>query len=187
MEHVELLVGKVGRAHGLRGDMLIDVRTDDPDKRFAAGTAFSTSRGRLQVERCAWHGQRLVVGFSGVEDRTTAEALRGTELHIQVRSDDRPDDPEEFYDHQLVGLLALGDDGRVLGNVTEVLHLPGQDLLVVGRVGGPDALVPFVTELVPTVDLSSRQVVVRLQPGLLEEEAELSVDARRVPTSDDDP
>lgn len=172
MDRVELLVGRVGRAHGLRGDTVIDVRTDEPDKRFAVGASFDTVRGRLEVRRSVWHGQRLLVGFTGVDDRTTAEALRGTELRILVRSDEQSDDPDEFYDHQLIGLLALRDDGVQVGAVTEVLHLPAQDLLVVARSTGGEVLIPFVRELVPSVDLVAGQLVVVDRPGLLEETAD---------------
>ncbi len=166
---VELLVGRVGRAHGLKGDVAVDVRTDEPDRRFAAGTTYDTARGRLTVASTAWHGQRLVVSFHEASDRAAADGLRGVELRVAVPSDVRPDDPDEFYDHQLVGLTACSESGEVVGPVTDVLHLPAQDVLVIRR-GSRDVLVPFVCELVPAVDLTSGQVVVADQPGLLEDE-----------------
>ena len=101
-ETIELLVGKVGRAHGIRGDLFIDVRTDEPDRRFAPGTIFPTRRGPLTVASLRWHSSRLLVRFAEVPDRSVAEGLRGTELRVEVDADERPDDPEEFYDHQLV-------------------------------------------------------------------------------------
>lgn len=168
---MELLVGKVGRAHGVRGDLTIDVRTDEPDRRFATGTVFSTPRGPLTVASSRWHSGRLLVCFDGVVDRTAAEALRGTELRAEIDPTERPDDPEEFYDHQLVGLRVETEDGGTpvaVGELVEVLHLPEQDLLVVRRVaGGPDALVPFVSEFVPTVDLTTGRLVVSDRIGLL--------------------
>jgi 16S rRNA processing protein RimM len=185
---VDVLVGKVGRAHGIRGDVTVDVRTDEPDRRFAAGTAFTTGRGRLTVVSTQWHSGRLLVRFDEVPDRTTAESLRGTELRIEVDPDERPDDPDEFYDHQLVGLTVESETGERWGEVSEVLHLPAQDLLVVrrstpdtnntqhpgdtdtGDAAGADVMVPFVTEFVPTVDLTGRRLVVTDRAGLLADE-----------------
>ncbi len=168
---MELLVGKVGRAHGVRGDVTIDVRTDEPDRRFATGTVFSTARGTLTVASMRWHSGRLLLRFDGVADRSAAEALRGTELRAEIDPTERPDDPEEFYDHQLVGLwVETEDDGApvAVGELVEVLHLPAQDLLVVRRTdGGPDALVPFVSEFVPTVDLTTGRLVITDRIGLL--------------------
>ncbi len=168
---MDLLVGRVGRAHGVRGDLTIDVRTDDPDRRFSAGTVFSTARGTLTIASARWHSGRLLVRFDEVADRGGAEALRGTELRAEVDPTERPDDPEEFYDHQLVGLRVETEDGGTpvaVGELVEVLHLPAQDLLVVRRAaGGPDALVPFVSEFVPTVDLTAGRLVITDQVGLL--------------------
>jgi len=169
---VELLVGKVGRAHGIRGDLTIDVRTDEPDRRFAAGSVFATARGTLTIASSRWHSGRLLVQFDGVADRSAAEALRGTELRAEIDPDERPEDPEEFYDHQLVGLRVETDEGGTavsVGELVEVLHLPAQDLLVVRREeGGPDALVPFVKEFVPVVDLTAGRVVITDPVGLLD-------------------
>ena len=164
---VEVLVGRVGRAHGLSGDVVVDVRTDEPERRFAAGTQFTTSSGRLTVQATHWHGRRLLVRFAEISDRTTAEAVRGVELALEVPADERPADPEEFYDHQLVGLAARTLDGSPVGKVTEVLHLPGQDVLAVRTPGGEVGLVPFVRELVPTIELEARRLTVTDQAGLL--------------------
>jgi 16S rRNA processing protein RimM len=166
-ETVELLVGTIGRAHGIRGDVTIDVRTDEPDRRFAPGTVFTTRRGSLTVATARWHSSRLLVRFAEVPGRTAAEGLRGTELRIEVAADERPDDPEEFYDHQLIGLAVQDKDGAVVGEVGDVLHLPSQDLLVVRRPDGTEAMVPFVGEFVPSVDLAAGHVVVTDSAGLL--------------------
>lgn len=154
---VDVIVGKVGRAHGLRGDAVVDVRTDEPERRFAVGASFSSPGGDLTVSSTHWHGARLLVRFEGVLDREAAEALRGVELLLNVPADERPDDPEEFYDHQLVGLVVDDARGESVGVVTEVLHLPAQDLLVVRRADGTDTLVPFARDLVPIVDLDVRR------------------------------
>jgi 16S rRNA processing protein RimM len=168
-DQVEVLVGKVGRAHGIRGDLMIDVRTDEPDRRFAPGTVFATRRGPLTVASLRWHSGRLLVTFAEVADRSVAETLRGTELRVAIDVDERPEDPEEFYDHQLVGLRAVSDKGDVLGEVAEVLHLPGQDVLVVRRSDtGTEAMVPFVTAFVPDVDLESGRLLVTDTVGLLD-------------------
>lgn len=168
MTSIELLVGKVGRAHGMRGDLSIDVRTDEPERRFVVGTAFHTGNGILTVASLRWHSGRLLVKFDEALDRTAAEALRGTELRVEVRADDRPDDADEYYDHQLVGLTVETESGEVVGRVTEVLHLPAQDMLVIGR-DGRESLVPFLVEFVPKVDLAERSLVVSDRPGLLSE------------------
>jgi len=168
---IELLVGRVGRAHGLAGDVAVDVRTDDPDRRFADGTTFMTVRETLTVASTKWHSGRLLARFEEVGDRTTAESLRGTDLRVAVAEDERPDDPEEFYDHQLVGLRAETDAGAVLGEVTDVLHLPAQDVIVVDC-AGRDVLIPFITELVPAVDLEGARIVVVDRPGLLRDRDE---------------
>lgn len=165
---MELLVGTVGRVHGLRGDVFVEVRTDEPDRRFAPGTTFTTPRGVLTVGAYRWHGQRLLLSFVGVSDRSAAEAIKGVELLIAVPADERPDHPEEFYDHQLVGLTATTTVGDPLGEVVEVLHLPAQDVLVVRRPAG-DVLIPFVSDIVATVDLEAAVLVVVPQPGLLDD------------------
>lgn len=165
---IELLVGKIGRAHGIRGEVGIDVRTDEPERRLASGTSFATSRGTLTLDSTHWHGQRLLARFRGVEDRTSAEQLRGTELRITVPTDERPSDPEEFYDHQLMGLEVVDQQGTILGHVEEVLHLPAQDVLALRLTDEREVLVPFVSELVPEVDLGAGRVVISPPPGLLD-------------------
>lgn len=169
--YVDIVVGKVGRAHGLRGDVFLEVRTDEPERRFAAGTRFSTARGELVVDSTRWHGVRLLATFAQVTDRDAAERLRGAELRVAVPTDERPADPEEFYDHQLRGLSAVLATGERLGRVADVLHLPAQDMLVLD-VDGREVLVPFVAEIVTAVDLSAGHVEVTDRPGLLSELAE---------------
>jgi 16S rRNA processing protein RimM len=168
---VQLVVGRIGRPHGVRGQLTVDVRTDDPAGRYAAGAVLVTEppeRGPLTVSGSHWHGGRLLVSFAGVEDRAAAELLRGTVLLVEQAEDERPGDPEEFYDHQLIGLRVVTASGEPLGPVTEVLHLPGQDVLVVSRVDRSDALIPFVAAIVPQVDLTARRVVVAPPAGLLD-------------------
>lgn len=166
-----LVVGRVGRAHGIRGELAVEVRTDDPDLRFAAGTALTTDppeHGPLVVVRARPHSGRLLVTFEGVGDRTAAEALRGTLLTVDATDDPRLDDPDEFYDHQLTGLAVATVTGEAVGVVADVLHPPGSDLLAVRRDDGGEVLIPFVRAIVPVVDLAAGRLVVDPPPGLLD-------------------
>jgi 16S rRNA processing protein RimM len=165
-----VVVGRIGRPHGVRGEVTVEVRTDDPDQRFVPGAMLATdppSRGPLTVAGVHWHSGTLLLRIEGVDDRTAAEELRNTELLVAV--DDLPeiDDPDSFYDHQLLGLTVRLADGGVLGEVTAVRH-ESQDLLVVRRSDGGEALVPFVAAIVPTVDVAGGFVVVDPPEGLLE-------------------
>jgi 16S rRNA processing protein RimM len=163
-----LAVGRVGRAHGVRGEVSVDVRTDDPAARFAPGSALVTEDGdTLTVETVRTHSGRLLVRFAGIDDRTAAEALRGQLLLVDSAEIPPSDDPEEFHDHELIGLAAVSTDGAELGEIVDVEHY-GQDLLVLRRPDGGEALVPFVTAIVPTVDLPAGRVVLDPPPGLLE-------------------
>lgn len=170
---VEVVVGRVGRAHGLRGDVVVEVRTDEPEERFAVGATvrLEGTGTDLKVCRTRWSGGTLIVGFEQVADRTAAEQLRGSILVADVEDDLEPDDPEEFWDRQLRGLRVIHPDGTEVGTVTDVVHLPAQDLLAVD-VGGREHLVPFVRELVPEVDTTAGTVVVTDLPGLLDDRAE---------------
>lgn len=168
---VELVIGRIGRAHGLRGDVLVDVRTDDPDRRFYPGAVLTTdpaAAGPLTVARATRRGDRFVVGFEGVSDRHDAEALRGVVLLIDTAALPPLEDPNEFYDHELTGLVVVTMDGTVLGSVEDVLHLPGGDLLSVRRGDGAETLVPFVAKIVPTVDVAGGRVLVDPPAGLLQ-------------------
>ncbi|HVL84917.1 MAG TPA: ribosome maturation factor RimM [Pseudonocardia sp.] len=161
-----LLVGIVGRPHGLRGEVVVDVRTDSPEERFAPGAVF----GPLTVESARPHGGRYLVHFAGVADRDAAGALRGTQLLVAVADLPPTGDDDEFHVHQLEGLRAELVDGAVVGRVREVVHGPAGELLVLARPDLPDALVPFVREIVPTVDLDAGRVVLDPPEGLLEPE-----------------
>ncbi len=170
-----MVVGRIGRPHGVRGQVTVEVRTDDPDLRFAPGTALLTdpaSRGPLTIEAARWHSGTLLLTLAlpdgtVVADREAADALRNTQLLVPV--DDLPEleDPDSFYDHQLVGLAAVLPDGAPLGEVTAVRH-EGTELLVVRRPEGPELLVPFVRAIVPSVDLANGRLVVDPPEGLLE-------------------
>jgi 16S rRNA processing protein RimM len=165
-----VVVGRVGRPHGVRGQVSVEVRTDQPDRRFADGAVLRTDRpdpDSMTVASTRWHSGRLLVHFEGVDTRTAAEALRGLLLQVELDPSEQPDDPDEYYDHQLVGMLAINPLGGELGAVTQVVH-GAQDLLVIGLSSGGEALVPFVRALVPEVDLVAGRVVVDAPEGLLE-------------------
>ncbi|TFV81076.1 ribosome maturation factor RimM [Blastococcus sp. CT_GayMR20] len=170
-----VVVGRIGRPHGVRGDVTVEVRTDDPDLRFVPGAVLRTDpadRGPITITRVHWHGTTLLLGLEGgdgqpIDSREAAEAVRNTELLVDVADLPEIEDPDSFYDHQLVGLAARLPDGSALGEVTAVRH-EAQDLLVVRRPGAPDALIPFVSAIVPTVDLAGGFVVVDPPEGLLE-------------------
>jgi 16S rRNA processing protein RimM len=144
--------------------------TDEPDHRYADGTVLMTSDNTtLTVATSKWHSGRFVVHFAGVDDRNAAEALRGQTLTIEVDPAELPEDPDEFYDHQLVGLKVVLEDGSLIGVIGEVIHLPSQDLLSVKREGDTEVLIPFVMEFVPDIDLDSKTVTITPPPGLLNE------------------
>jgi 16S rRNA processing protein RimM len=172
---MELVVGRVVKAHGVSGEIVVDVRTDDPDARFAIGSVLS---GRLPrggptrtytVESAREHGNRLLVRLAGVTDRAAADAIRQTVFVVD--SADLPDivEPDEFYDHQLEGLMMRTVDGREIGTVAEVLHTGAGELLAVRpEEGAGEVLVPFVAAIVTSVSLADELIEIDPPDGLLE-------------------
>jgi 16S rRNA processing protein RimM len=170
---MQLVVGRIGRPHGVRGELTVQVHTDDPDLRFAAGSVLATEpagNGPLTVSQSRWHSGRLLVRFAGFDDRTSAEDLRGTLLVMDSAEVGPGPDPDEFHDYQLIGLEVVTVAGEPVGAVTDVLH-QGQDLLVVRPGPGSPAgelLVPFVARIVPEVDVIAGRLVIDPPPGLLD-------------------
>jgi 16S rRNA processing protein RimM len=154
------------------------VRTDDPELRLAVGAVLATEPaavGPLTVVRTRWHSGRLLVTFKGMEDRNDADDLRGVLLLVDSAELEDVADPDEFRDHQLIGLAVLGPDGEHVGDVTDVLHY-GQDLLVVsgsGKRAGTEIMIPFVSAIVPEVDVAAGLLRIDPPPGLLDPEAAL--------------
>jgi 16S rRNA processing protein RimM len=170
---VEVVVGLVGRAHGLRGEVFVVSWTDEVDRRFAPGSVLhieGTSR-TLTVATVRRHSGALLVGFREATDRMAADALRGSSLAVHVDADERPADAEEYYDRQLRGLRVLDHEGSDVGSITDVLHLPAQDVLVVRTAAG-ERYAPFVSAIVEEIDLDSRTVRLAHVAGLLEDESE---------------
>ncbi|MEO8106518.1 MAG: ribosome maturation factor RimM [Actinomycetes bacterium] len=167
---MRVVVARIGRPHGVRGDVTVETRTDEPDQRLASGAVLATDNTRyptLTVETSRWHSGRLLLHFQEVTGRTEVEALRGTLLSVDVDPDERPADPEEFYDHQLVGLNVVTTAGIPVGIVNDVVH-GAQDLLIVARPKGGSVMIPFVAAIVPEVDLEAGRVVVDPPDGLLD-------------------
>lgn len=167
---MRVVVARVGRPLGVRGDVLADVLTDEPERRLVAGARFlvADSDRTLVLESVREHGKRLCLHFVGYDDRSSAETLTHALLQVDRAPEDRPDDPDEYYDDTLIGLSVLTAAGAAVGQVSEVIHLPSQDLLAVTRTGAPEVLVPFVPSIVTEVDLASGRIVIEPPDGLLE-------------------
>ena len=163
-----VVIGRVGPAHGIKGEVFVEPLTDEPARRFARGAVVDTPTGTMTVEASRDHSGRLVVRFAELTDRTSAEGARGTELRTTVDRAETPEDPEEFYDHQLVGLRVVTVDGDDVGELERVEHNAAQDLLVIRTPGG-EVLFPFVSALVPEVDVAGGRIVLDDRPGLLRE------------------
>ena len=169
-EFLRLVVGRIGKAHGIKGEATVEVRTDDPELRFAPGAVLLTDppeRGPLTVRAGRVQGGRLVLSFEGVADRNAVEQLRNTMLIAEVDPEELPEDPDEYYDHQLEGLKVRSVDGAELGVVEQMVHGPAQDLFVIRRPEGGELLLPFIAEFVPEVDLEGGVVLVDPPEGLL--------------------
>jgi len=192
----QLRVGRLVKAHGLKGALKLELYTDDPEGRFVPGATFT-----LQVPTSSpWHGKTLTVRefrwmnshavafFEGVDDRSGAEELVRAILWIDEDAAASPVEDDAWYDHQLVGLDVVRD-GEVVGRVARVDHMPAQDLLIV-TAGEREVLVPFVKAIVPEVDVAAGRVVVTPPPGLFEELPPAADDepepAEAVPASDED-
>jgi 16S rRNA processing protein RimM len=156
---MRLLVGRIGRAHGIAGEATIEVRSDEPHLRFAIGARVQTdSRGDLTITSHRLHNGTLLLGFAGVTDRNGVEALRDTLLYADVDITEQSA-PNEYHVMQLIGCQAFLESGELFGELTDVLNLPGQDVLTIATVSG-EVLIPFVQQLVPHVDVVARKVIV---------------------------
>lgn len=167
---MQRVVARVGRAIGLKGEVSVEIRTDDPGARFVAGVVFATdppSAGPLTLAAVRDHGAMLVLRFAEAGDRTAAEALRGVRLLVDAEASDEPD---AWYEEELVGLAVRTPAGEPLGEVVRLDAGGAQDLLVVRTAAGQDVLVPFVTALVPDVDVAGGVVVVDPPGGLFDDE-----------------
>ncbi|MGW0702594.1 ribosome maturation factor RimM [Streptomyces sp. NPDC002867] len=169
---MQLVVGRIGRAHGIKGEVTVEVRTDEPELRLGPGAVLATdppAAGPLTIESGRVHSSRLLLRFEGVRDRNAAEALRNTLLIAEVDPEELPEDPDEYYDHQLMDLDVVLADGTEIGRITEISHLPSQDLFIVERPDGSEVMIPFVEEIVTEIDLAEQKAVIDPPPGLIDD------------------
>ena len=172
---MQLVVARIGRAHGIKGEVAVEVRTDEPELRLGPGAVLATdpaAAGPLTIETGRVHSGRLLLRFAGVHDRTGAEALRNTILIADVDPDERPEDEDEYYDHQLIDLDVVTEGGEEVGRIAAISHLPTQDLFVVERPDGSEVYVPFVAEIVTAIDLDEQRAVIDPPPGLIDDRAD---------------
>jgi len=157
---MRLLVGRIGRAHGILGEATIEVRSDEPDRRFALGNKVQTdSHGELTITSGRVHNGILLLGFEGFSDRNAIEKLRNVLLYCDVDINEPGIDEDDYHVLQLIGCAAHLENGEVVGEVSDVINLPGQDLLAIKTETG-EILIPFVRQLVPVVDVAARKVIV---------------------------
>lgn len=164
------VVARLGKPHGIRGEFTVEVRTDDPDERFLVGSEFSTQPdiGTLTLTRARWHRDRLLLTFAEISDRTRAEEVRNTLISVEA---DDSDDDSAWYVADLIGLDVIEND-TVIGKVADVINNPAQDLLEITLDSGADALIPFVEEIVPHVDIDSGTMTITPPAGLLPQDGE---------------
>jgi len=183
---VRMIVARVGKPHGIRGEVTVDVRTDSPDERFVPGavlyvvwppprtgtvpSARSGAPSSLTLVGARDHNGTLLLRIDGVDDRTAAEQLHGALLEADVSGSD--DDEDAWYPAELIGLRVESADGEHLGEVVSLDPGAAQDLLGVRCLDGARRLVPFVSALVPVVDVAGGRIVVDARPGLLDDGAE---------------
>ncbi len=166
---MQLQVARIGKPHGIRGEVTVQVLTDAPGDRFVPGTEFvvePASAGPLSVESARWNKDILLLAFEGIETRNQAETLRGAKLFIETEELDEDDD-EGWYEHELVGLEARVGS-QVVGKIAALHTLPVQDLLVVETSDGKEILVPFVEQIVPEVNVADGFVLLTPPDGLFE-------------------
>jgi 16S rRNA processing protein RimM len=178
-DEVLVTVGRIAKAHGLKGEVSVEAWTDDPDDRFQVGTVFTTEAAAdpsaggqplpatLTVASARVHSGRWLLSFDEVADRTAVETLRGTRLLLEARARRVLDDPDDFYDSDLTALQAHTPAGEVIGPVTDVVHGPAGDYIVI-VIEGREHLVPFVAALVPRVDITGGYLVVDAPDGLFD-------------------
>jgi 16S rRNA processing protein RimM len=169
---MDLVVGRVVKAHGVTGEVVVEIRTDDPDIRFAPGTELrgrpkAGPERRYVVESAREHSGRLLVRLEAVADRNTAESLKGTIFVVDSENLPPIEDPDEFYDHQLEGLQVVTTAGQPVGTVAEVLHTAAGELLAVNS-DDKEVLVPFVNAIVTSVSLADQTIEIDPPEGLLE-------------------
>lgn len=162
---MELRVARIGKPHGLRGEVKLNVFTDQPQERFVPGASFTINGGtNLRIETVRRHNEAWLVSFSGHQDRTSVEPLVGTELNVKVSSSQEDD---AWYPHELIGAQVYLTDGQLIGKVIDLKHYPAQDLLEIKETNGSRFQLPFVMQLVPVVEAAKQRIVITPPGGLL--------------------
>jgi len=164
-----LVVGRIGRAHGVRGEVTVEIRTDDPDSRFAIGATLATdpeNKGPLTIRDARFHSGTLLLSFNGFDDRTSVESLRNVLLLSDVNPKEANATEDDFHISQIVGSSVIDGEGIDWGLVVDVMHLPAQDTLVIEH-NGREILVPFVKAFVPKVDIDKKIITVNSIESLL--------------------
>jgi 16S rRNA processing protein RimM len=187
----QLRVGRLTKAHGLKGGIKLELYTDDPGRRFVPGAVFTLQvpadhawfGKTVELAELRWYNQQAVGFFKDVPDRDAAEALAKAILWIEHTPGEQSDEEDAWYDHQLVG-LAVVRDGVQIGTIARLEHLPAQDLLIVKTPAG-EVMIPFVKAIVPSVDVSTGIVTITPPPGLLEELPDDEADAGATASPED--
>ncbi len=165
---MQLVVGRIGRAHGVQGEATVEVRTDQPDQRFAVGATVSTEDGRnLIITGSRWHNKILLLSFAGITDRDQVEQLRDQLVSTEVDTEDQ--EPGEYHFQQLIGCQVKLENSKEIGVVREIIQLPGQDLLGIDTPNG-EVLIPMVKQIIIAIDIKAKLIVVNPPEGLLDVE-----------------
>jgi 16S rRNA processing protein RimM len=163
---LQLVVGRIGRAHGVLGEATVQVQTDDPDVRFKVGAKLSLDNGKdLTIRSARWHNQILLLAFDGIIDRNQIEELRDQMISAEV--DITSLSPGEYHYQQLLGCQVFLQSDELIGEVDEIVKLPGQDLLSVAK-NGKKVLIPMVKKIIISIDVSAKKIVVDPPEGLLD-------------------
>jgi 16S rRNA processing protein RimM len=163
---LQLVVGRIGRAHGVLGEATVQVQTDDPDVRFKVGAKLSLDNGKdLTIRSARWHNQILLLAFDGIIDRNQIEELRDQMISAEV--DITSLSPGEYHYQQLLGCQVFLQSNELIGEVDEIVKLPGQDLLSVAK-NGKKVLIPMVKKIIISIDVSAKKIVVDPPEGLLD-------------------
>ncbi len=175
-----LTVARIGRAHGVLGEATIEVRTDMPEERFYVGSVLATeptSFGPLTITSVRDHNGIILLGFAGIHDRSGIEKLRDVLLRAEVDIEEEFDDEDDYHVQQLIGCMVSTESGEEVGLVKDVVNLPGQDVLAVDY-RGREILIPFVYEIVPTIDIKARKIIITPPAGLLDDSAAIIASTR---------
>jgi 16S rRNA processing protein RimM len=169
---MDLVVGRLGRPHGVHGEISVEVRTDEPELRFAKGSKLSLkeSNNQLTVLSSRWHQEKMLVKFEEITDRDLANEIKGKTLTIKIDPNSIETKKDQYYEFQLAGLKVIDKNDKTLGQIKEVITNLAQDLLVVETVDKREVLVPFVKQIVTNVDLDKKQVIMDPPTGLFDDE-----------------